>query len=151
MSRAELFLQAFRRFTYVIAHSPTLPSLYLQFILQPLCSFSKLSVASLTSQLILQPFRCFTYITAHSPTLPLLHLHHSSFSNPSFASPSQALHLHHLRAAHDVGWFLSVKCGHHKECVLTAGLTNVILRLIFNLTLRHVKTSVLYLFVHRDP
>ena len=37
---------------------------------------------------------CFTYITAHSPTLLLLHLRHSSFSNPSFASPtSQALHL----------------------------------------------------------
>ena len=50
-----------------------------------------------TSQIILQPFRCFTYITAHSPTLLLLHLHHSSFSNPSFASPtSQALHLIHL-------------------------------------------------------
>ena len=33
----------------------------------------------------------------HSPTLPLLHLRHSSFSNPSFASPtSQALHLRHL-------------------------------------------------------
>ena len=49
------------------------------------------------SQLILQPFCRFTYITAHSPTLPLLHLRHSSFSNPSFASPtSQALHLIHL-------------------------------------------------------
>ena len=58
------------------AHSPTFPSL------QPM------------SQLFLEPFCCFTYITAHSPTLPLLHLHHSSFSNPSFASPtSQALHL----------------------------------------------------------
>ena len=30
-------------------------------------------------------------------TLPLLHLRHSSFSNPSFASPtSQVLHLIHL-------------------------------------------------------
>ena len=57
-------------------------------------SFSNLSVTSLTSQLILQPFRRFTYVTVHSPTLPLLHLCHSSFSNPSFASPtSQALHL----------------------------------------------------------
>ena len=36
-------------------------------------------------------------VTAHSPTLPLLHLHHISFCNPSFASPtSQALHLRHL-------------------------------------------------------
>ena len=48
------------------------------------------------SQLILQPFHHFTYITAHFPTLLLLHLHHSSFSNPSFASTSQALHLIHL-------------------------------------------------------
>ena len=31
---------------------------------------------------------------AHAPIFPLLHLRHSSFSNPSFASPtSQALHL----------------------------------------------------------
>ena len=53
-----------------------------------------LSITSPTSQLILQPFCRFTYVKAHSPTLPLLHLHHSSFSNPSFASPtSQALHL----------------------------------------------------------
>ena len=71
-----------------------------------LCSFSKLSVTSPTSQLILQPFRRFTYVTAHSPTLPLLqyvtahsptlpllHIRNRSFSNPSFASPtSQALH-----------------------------------------------------------
>ena len=62
-----------------------------------LCSFSKLSFASPTSQLILQPFYRFTYTTAHSPTLPLPHLHHSSFFKPSFASPtSQALHLCHL-------------------------------------------------------
>ena len=59
-----------------------------------LCSFSKLSVVSPTSQPILQPFRGFTYVTAHSPTILLLHLRHSSFSNPSFASPtSHALHL----------------------------------------------------------
>ena len=60
-------------------------------------SFSNLSVTSPMSQLILQPFRRSTYVTAHSPTLLLLHLRHSSFSNPSFASPtSQALHLIHL-------------------------------------------------------
>ena len=71
-------------------------------------SFSNFTVTSPTSQLILQPFRRFTYailqpfrhftyVTAHSPTLPLLNLRHSSFSNPSFASPtSQALHLIHL-------------------------------------------------------
>ena len=61
------------------AHSPTFP------------------VTSLTPQLIILPFRRFTYVTAHSPALPLLHLRHSSFSNPSVASPtSQALHLIHL-------------------------------------------------------
>ena len=86
-------------FTYVITHSPTLPSLYLRHspLLNP-------SVASPTSQFILQPFFRFSYVTSFShnspgepPMLPLLHLRHSSFSNPSFASPtSQALHLRHL-------------------------------------------------------
>ena len=48
-------------------------------------------------ELILQPFHHFTYITAHSPILPSLYLRHSSFSNPSFATPtSQALYLRHL-------------------------------------------------------
>ena len=61
------------------------------------CSFSNLSVTSPTSKLILQPFLLFTYVTAHSPNLPSLYLRHSSFSNPSFASPtSQALHLVHM-------------------------------------------------------
>ena len=51
-------------------------------------SDGKLSVASPTSQLILQLFPCFTYITTHSPSLLLLYLRHSSFSNPSIASPT---------------------------------------------------------------
>ena len=111
---SSVILQAFHRFTYVTAHSPALPSLYLrhssfsnpsvasptsQLILQPFFrfSFSKLSIASPTSQLILQPFPRFTYVTGHSSTLSLLHLHHSSSSNPSFASPkSQDFHLRHL-------------------------------------------------------
>ena len=55
--------------------------------------FSKLSVASATSQLILQPFlalptlqlifqsfRCFTYVTAHFPTLISLLLLHRLFT-----------------------------------------------------------------------
>ena len=91
----------------VTAHSPTLPLLHLRH-----SSFFNPSFASPTSQalhlirlasrrewalLILQPFRHFTYVTTHSPTLPSLYLRHSSFSNPSFASPtSQALHLIHL-------------------------------------------------------
>ena len=66
---SQLILQPFHRFTYITAHSPTLPLLHL-------ChsSFSNSSFASPTSQFILQHFRCFTYVTAHSPTLPSLHL-----------------------------------------------------------------------------
>ena len=72
-------------------------------------SFSNPSVALPSSQFIVQPFRCFTYVTAHSPTLlsllllilcsfsnlsVTLHLCHSSFFNPTFASPTlQARHL----------------------------------------------------------
>ena len=102
---SQLILQSFRCFTYVTAHSATLPSFHLR-----QNSFSDPSVALPTSQLILQPFRRFIYVTTHSPTLPPLYLRHSSFSNPSvalptsqlisnpfFASPtSQALHLSHL-------------------------------------------------------
>ena len=80
---SQLILQPFRHFTYVTAHSPTLPSLYLRHR-----SFSNPFVASPTSQHILQAFHRFTYVTAHSPTLPLLYLRHSSFSNPSVASPT---------------------------------------------------------------
>ena len=106
---ALLILQSFRHFTYVTTHFPTLLLLYLSHI-----SFSNLSFASPTLQalhlhhlvrwkvgewalVILQPFGHFAYVTAHFPTLLSLYLHHSSFSNPSFASPtSHALHLHHL-------------------------------------------------------
>ena len=42
-------------------------------------------------------FRHFIYVTAHFLTLLSFLLRHSSFSNPSFASPtSQALHFRHL-------------------------------------------------------
>ena len=57
-----LILQAFRRFTYVAAHSPTLPSFYLR-----RSSFFNPSVASPT-------------VTAHSPTLLSLVLHHRIFT-----------------------------------------------------------------------
>ena len=82
---SQLILQPFRRFTYVTAHSPN--ARCFTYVIE-LCSFSILSVTSPTLQLILQPYRRFTYVTAHSPTLPSLHLHHSSFSNPSFSSPT---------------------------------------------------------------
>ena len=80
-----------------------------------ICSFSKFSVTSPTSQLILQPFRRFTYVTTHSPTLPLLHLRHfthvrtnpptltllhlrhNSFSNPSVALSTSQLILQPFR------------------------------------------------------
>ena len=94
---SQLVLQPFRRFTYVTAHSPTIPLLHLRH-----SSFSNPSFASPTSQalhlshlasrpwapLILQPFRHFTYVKTHSPTLLSLYLRHSSFSNPSVASPT---------------------------------------------------------------
>ena len=44
-----------------------------------------------TAELIVQPFRHFTYVATHSPTLPSLYLCHSSFSNPSVASPTSQL------------------------------------------------------------
>ena len=72
LTMSQLILQHFHRFTYVTAHSPTLPSLYLR------------------KELILQAFSHFTYVTAHSdsPSSPSLHLRHSSFSNPSLALPT---------------------------------------------------------------
>ena len=57
--------QTFRHVTYVTAHSPTLPSLYLR-----LSSFSNSSVGSPTSQLILQPYLRFSYVTGSSLTSP---------------------------------------------------------------------------------
>ena len=61
----ELILQAFRRFMYVTAHSPTLPSLYLRHN-----SFSNPSVALPMSQFILQPFFRFSYVTSSSLNSP---------------------------------------------------------------------------------
>ena len=72
---SQLILQPFCRFTYVTAHSPTLPLLHLRH-----SSFSNPSFASPMSQLILQSFRRFTYVTAHSTALPLLHLHNRHFT-----------------------------------------------------------------------
>ena len=45
------------------------------------------------AELILQPFRRFTYVTTHFPTLRSLYLRHSSFSNPSVASPTSQFNL----------------------------------------------------------
>ena len=44
---------------------------------------------SLENELAHSPnFRHFTYVTVHSQSLPSLYLRHSSFSNPSVASPT---------------------------------------------------------------
>ena len=59
------FSKPFRHFTYITAHSPTLPSLYLHHN-----SFSNSSVASPTSQFILQTFFRFSYVTGSSLTSP---------------------------------------------------------------------------------
>ena len=56
-----LILQALRHFTYVTAHSPTLPLLYLRHN-----SFSNPSAASPTSQLIPQPCFRLSYVTGFS-------------------------------------------------------------------------------------
>ena len=100
---SQLILQSFRRFTYITAHSTTLPLLHLRhshLTYVRLCLILQLFIASPRSQLILQPFRCFTYvigtsptsqlilqpfcrfiyIAAHSTILPLLHLRHRHFS-----------------------------------------------------------------------
>ena len=105
---SQLILQPFRRFTYVKAHSPTipcftyvnaysptLPSLHLRHR-----SFSNSSVASPTSQIIIQPFRRFTYVTAHCLTLPSLHLRDSSLSNSYVASPTSQFILQPLPSLH---------------------------------------------------
>ena len=82
---SQLILQPLRCFTYVTVHSPILLSLLL---------LTSSSLNSPGEPLIIPGG---TYVTAHSPTLALLHIRHTSFSNPSFASPtSQALHLIHL-------------------------------------------------------
>ena len=61
----EVILQPFRCFTYVTAHSQTLPLLHPRH-----SSFSNPSVASSTSQLILQLFFRFSYVTGCSLTSP---------------------------------------------------------------------------------
>ena len=77
---SQLILQPFCRFTYVIAHSPTLPLLHLR-----RNSFSNPSFVFTTSQALhLRHLKS----RAHSPTFPSLHLLHNSFSNPSVASPT---------------------------------------------------------------
>ena len=69
---SQFILHPFHRFTYVTAHFPTLPSLYLRH-----SSLSNPSFALRTSQLILQPFFRFSYVTGSSLTSrgepPMIH------------------------------------------------------------------------------
>ena len=76
---SQLILQSFHHFTYVTAHSPTIPSLYLRH-----SSFSNPSVASPTSQFILQPFFLFSYVTSsslNSPGEPTMYICLQIFNN----------------------------------------------------------------------
>ena len=82
---SQLILQPFRHFTYVTAHSPTLPSLHLRH-----SSFCNPSVALPTSQHILQPFRCFTYIL--HPFFRFSYVTGSSLTSPG-ESPMFNIHL----------------------------------------------------------
>ena len=59
-------------------------------------SNGKVGEWALEALLILQPFRHFTYVPAHSPILPSVYLRHSSFCNPSVASPTSQLFLETL-------------------------------------------------------
>ena len=71
-------------FPYLLPFQSTL-----QHILYTAASSGTTSGSShVTALLIPQPFRHFTYVTTHSPTLPSLYLCHSSFSNPSVATPT---------------------------------------------------------------
>ena len=104
-------LHPLHRFTYVTAHSPTLPPIYLRHSSFyspsvapptsqalhlrhmasrpcPSASFSTPYIASPSSQALHLCHRRFIYVTAHSPTLPPIHLRHRSFYDPSFASPT---------------------------------------------------------------
>ena len=100
-------LWTFHHFTYVTDHSPVLLSLLLRHRIFICVTWRAAHLLTTWALLILQLFRHFTYVTAHSPTVPSLHLRHSSFSSPSFASPtSQDLHLRHLasRPWVNTGW-----------------------------------------------
>ena len=74
--------------------------------------------------LILQAFHHFTYITAHSPTLPPLYLHHSSFSNPSIASPTSWLILQPLFCFSYITWLFTYVSWQAAHAVLTRVVCN---------------------------
>ena len=67
-------------------------------------NFNTKTTSLIWALLILEPFRHFTYVTAHYPTFPSVYLRHSSFSNPSVASPtSQFVHQSFFRIFYVTG------------------------------------------------
>ena len=84
-------LQTFSHFTYVTAHSPTLPSIYLRHN-----SFSNPSVASPMSQLILQPFFRLSYVTGFSLTSPGEPPMSSSGLTPCIVMKNDGILYHHM-------------------------------------------------------
>ena len=115
---SQLILQHFRRFTYVTAHSPTLPLLHLRHrsFSKPFFRFSYVtsssfkspgeapmlrrkywpiwdsnSVARVISSNPIPVLILNCMSSAHSPTFPSLHLRHNSFSNTSVSSPTSQL------------------------------------------------------------
>ena len=93
---SQLILQPFRRVTYVIAHSTTLPLHHVRHRHFTYVTWWAAHVLNFYS-CGLRLRRRFTCVTAHSPTLPSRNLRRSSFYNPSIASSTaQALHLRHL-------------------------------------------------------
>ena len=76
-----------------------------QLILQTFCHITHVTAHSTTLALLHLRHRHFTYVTwpaahealPHSPTVPSLQLRHSSFSNPSVASPMSQLILQPFR------------------------------------------------------
>ena len=92
---SQFILQPFRCFTYVTAHSTTLLSLLLRHRIFTYVTWRaahenrntqfRISIKNLGEEPL---FTHFTYVTTHSPTLPSLYLRHTSFSNPSVASPT---------------------------------------------------------------
>ena len=86
-------------FTYITAHSPSLPSFYLHH-----SSFSIPSIILPMSQLILHPFRHFTYATAHSPTLLSLFLLHRLFTYITWRAAHAAKPHNTSESCNELAW-----------------------------------------------
>ena len=95
-----LILQPFHCFTYIIAHSTTIPLLHLRH-----SSFSNPSATLPMSQLILQPFCCFTYITGTSCTSPGEPLMHSGMKKRWTSLLQQVTK---FRSSYSFGWLLRI-------------------------------------------